>query len=67
LNNIADEIKGDLAFCKINYLTIIVIGKHEAGKSTLINSVLKVEKAETGTGNIEQKRINYIVRIQYLF
>ena len=52
MNNIANEIKGNLTFCKINYLTIIVIGRTGVGKSTLVNSAIKEEKAETGPGNI---------------
>ena len=55
LNNIAKLIKSELNFCKIKYITIIAIGRTGVGKSTLINSILKEEKALTGTGNIVTK------------
>ena len=55
LNNIANLIKSELNFCKIKYITIIAIGRTGVGKSTLINSILKEEKALTGTGNIVTK------------
>ena len=38
---------------KIEYLTVMLVGKSGVGKSTLINSVLKLNKngrAKTGTG-----------------
>ena len=41
---------------KINYLTVMLLGKSGVGKSTLINSFLKLsqkEKAKTGTGNFQ--------------
>ena len=52
LDNIAKKINSDFDFCKIKHLTIVVIGRCGVGKSTLINSVLKEEKAPTDTGNI---------------
>ena len=52
LNNIIDNINSDLDFCKIKYLTIVVIGRSGVGKSTLINTILKVDKAKTGFGDI---------------
>ncbi|MBR6875266.1 MAG: 50S ribosome-binding GTPase, partial [Bacteroidales bacterium] len=39
---------------KINFLTVMLVGKSGVGKSTLINNLLKLdenERAETGTGN----------------
>ena len=52
LNNIIDNINSDLDICKIKYLTIVVIGRSGVGKSTLINTILKEEKAKTGFGDI---------------
>ena len=37
-------------FTKIDYLTILIMGKSGVGKSTLVNSFLKEELAETGVG-----------------
>ena len=39
-------------FTKIEYLTILIIGKSGVGKSTLINSLLKKDLAPTGVGFI---------------
>ena len=38
---------------RINYLTIIVIGKSGVGKSTLINAIFKEPKAKTGAPEIQ--------------
>ena len=45
---------------EIEYLTIMLVGKSGVGKSTLINSLLKLqrgEKAKTGTGNFVTENI----------
>lgn len=45
----------ELSF-KINYLTVMLLGKSGVGQSTLINSFLKLSKgnkAKTGTGNFQ--------------
>ena len=52
LNNVANLIKADLNFCSFKHLNILVIGRTGVGKSTLVNSAIKEEKAETGPGNI---------------
>ena len=52
LNNVANLIKADLNFCSFKHLNILVIGRTGVGKSTLVNSAIKKEKAETGPGNI---------------
>jgi len=48
INKDIEKINGDEAFCKIEYLSIIVIGQSGAGKSTLINGMLNEELAKTG-------------------
>ena len=51
--------KDELSF-KINYLTVMLLGKSGVGKSTLINSFLKLSKenkAKTGTGNFQTIKI----------
>ena len=48
------KIKKNREEFKINFLTIMLVGKSGVGKSTLINNLLKLdenERAETGTGN----------------
>ena len=45
---------------EIDYLTIMLVGKSGVGKSTLINSLLKLqrgERAKTGTGNFVTENI----------
>ena len=63
INNKIDLINKDINFCKIEYLTIIVLGKAGQGKSTLVNSMLLLdenEKAKTGKGGIQtDKNILY--------
>ena len=51
LNNTIDAINSDLNFYMIKYLTIVVIGRSGVGKSTLINAIIKEDKAETGIGD----------------
>ena len=56
INSKIDMINKDINFCKIDYLTIIVLGKAGVGKSTLVNSILLLdenEKAKTGQGGIQ--------------
>ena len=46
-------------FSKINYISIIIVGKCGVGKSTLINQILKLEgddKAKTGEGKIQTEK-----------
>ena len=58
-NHIENINKNELSF-KINYLTVMLLGKSGVGKSTLINSFLKLSKenkAKTGTGNFQTIKI----------
>ena len=55
LNNKIDLINKDINFCKIDYLTIIILGKSGVGKSTLVNSMLKKQLAKTAKGGIQTK------------
>ena len=58
-NHIENINKDELSF-KINYLTVMLLGKSGVGKSTLINSFLKLSKenkAKTGTGNFQTIKI----------
>ena len=47
-----EKIKQNVNFGKIEYLSIIIIGKSGVGKSTLLNGMLKEELAGTGGGRI---------------
>ena len=51
LNNIIENINSDPKFCMIKYLTIVVIGRSGVGKSTLINGMIKEDKALTDIGD----------------
>ena len=51
ITNKIDIINKEKDFCKIDYLSIIVIGKSGVGKSTLINGMLKEKLAKTGIGD----------------
>jgi hypothetical protein len=51
LNNTIDAINSDSKYYMIKYLTIVVIGRSGIGKSTLINKIIKENKAETGIGD----------------
>ena len=55
LNNEINLINQNIEFCKIEYLTILILGKTGVGKSTLVNSMLKKELALTGIGGITTK------------
>ena len=56
IKNIINQINQNKEFCKIKYLTIIVIGKTGVGKSTLINGMMKEKKARTGVGKIQTEK-----------
>lgn len=71
INNEINEINNNENAFKINYLTIMVIGKSGVGKSALINSVLKLAKgkgAEEGVGDIVTQKIGEFTssKIPYL-
>ena len=71
IKNEIDIINNDEEKFKIKYLTIMVIGQTGTGKSTLINSLLKLEggnKAPTGMVNIvTQQTRDYInKKVPYL-
>ena len=51
INNEVDKIKKDLNFCRIDYLSIIVMGRSGVGKSSLLNGMLKEDLAITGIGD----------------
>ena len=55
IKNQFDYIDNNNEELKIDYLTIIVIGKSGAGKSTLINSMIMEDLAEEGAGDIVTK------------
>ena len=63
LNKLKKEIKiikEDKNSYKIDYLTVILVGKSGVGKSTLINNFLKLEKdqrAKTGTGKFQTEEL----------
>ena len=54
-----EKIKKDKHQYEIKYLTVMLVGKSGVGKSTLINSLLKLEKnkAEVGTGNFQTTKL----------
>ena len=43
-----EKINGNETFCKIDYLSIIIIGQSGVGKSTLVNGMLNEELTKTG-------------------
>ena len=53
------KINNDENQFEIKYLTVMLVGKSGVGKSTLINSLLKLEKnkAEVGTGNFQTTKL----------
>lgn len=50
IENEISKINSNKESFKINNLNIMLVGKSGVGKSTLINSVLKIKEANTGTG-----------------
>ena len=55
IKNQFDIIENNNDELKIDYLTIILVGKSGAGKSALINSMILEDLAEEGVGNIVTK------------
>ena len=60
IKNQFEELKNNINFVSIDYLTVIVVGKSGVGKSTLTNSLLKLEGekiAPTFIGRIGTKKM----------
>ena len=57
IKNEVSKISSNKDSFKINNLNIIVVGKSGVGKSTLINNVLKIKEAITGTGSFQTIKI----------
>ena len=57
IKNEVSKINSNKDSFKINNLNIIVVGKCGVGKSTLINNVLKIKEAKTGTGSFQTIKI----------
>jgi energy-coupling factor transporter ATP-binding protein EcfA2 len=57
IKNEVSKISSNKDSFKINNLNIIVVGKSGVGKSTLINNVLKIKDAITGTGSFQTIKI----------
>ena len=51
IKNEVNKIKKEINFCRIDYLSIIVMGKSGVGKSSLINGMIKEKLAKTGLGD----------------
>lgn len=45
-----NSIKDEILYFKVSHFNILVMGNTGVGKSTLLNKVLKEEKAKTGEG-----------------
>ena len=57
IKNEVSKISSNKDSFKINNLNIIVVGVSGVGKSTLINNVLKIKEAKTGTGSFQTIKI----------
>ena len=57
IKNEVSKISSNKDSFKIKNLTVMLVGKSGVGKSTLINNVLKIKKAITGTGSFQTTEI----------
>ena len=53
IKNEVSKISSNKDSFKIKNLTVMLVGKSGVGKSTLINNVLKIKEAKTGTGSFQ--------------
>ncbi len=67
INEEVEKLNQDKNYCKINYISIILIGKTGVGKSTLINGMLKEYVAQTGVGQIVTKENTAYLRNSFPF